>query len=128
MLIVEYNPNGDHYSAVPDGNISRFVDNIVHLEKYNWQWEGDDVRLTYSTTNIFTALRLAVVEGRIPAERIIFEYGGERIPINEYGALLHWPKGFLDAELDNVEQILKLATSKRAKIREESRLFKLRGE
>lgn len=75
-------------------------------------------RYSFSTTSIFHRIRLGIVRDEISHEDYQFEFDGEIIDINEYGAITNWPEGFLEDVARLFEQILRGAFEKRKLLRE----------
>lgn len=110
MLIIEYTPDDTNpYAAVRDGNVEKLCDDIIALgslpdfEKY--VRHGKDIELKYSTSNIFTAFRVAIKENRISKDDIRFKFRGELISYDKNGRSEQWPDGFLDLEADLLERL-----------------------
>jgi predicted ATPase len=95
MISINYDPI--HGEAIRDGS----VDSLVN------QWiKRDFVTIDVSTSNIVDALRLAVKEGRLPKEHIVFFFREKtKIRIDDNGNLDHWPEGFCDT-LDKITERL----------------------
>lgn len=90
-----------------DGNAVSDFDLETEL---SWiiSWSEDkDHKFYYSTSNIFSRVRKAIVEGDMDCTTIQFEFDDEVLPINKYGALLKWPNGFCDTEIRMAEDILR---------------------
>jgi hypothetical protein len=66
----------------------------------------DNLELCYSTSNIFNAIRLLIVQDKLDFNNIVFVYKGEEIKITKYGSILNWPDGFLDLDMEICEGIL----------------------
>lgn len=101
---ITYDPLNGH--AVADGECQTVVDNIVL--QYRDKMVGRIAR-TYSTSLIFDMLRLEVVRGNIKHTDIIFMFEGKEVVVNEYGAIVDWPRGFCDHHGDVAENIIRLA-------------------
>jgi len=109
MLIIEYVPD-ENKVAVADGNVDRYVDDILRLGLLsgykNFIHNGGDIELQYSTSNIFTAFRVAIKEGRISRVIIRFKFNGKLIEYDKDGRSENWPDGFLDYEHKLLERLL----------------------
>ena len=101
MLKVHYDPYG---RAISDWQVSIEAKLLVDRLKAE---PDNDIPFYYSTSNIFTRLRLAVVEGEIPHSQILFYFKGESLKVNRYGAIKEWPDGFCDYEMRMAESIFK---------------------
>lgn len=86
--------------AVADGRVETLVSLIAKIP---------DFRASYSTENVFLALRLAVARGDIEHHNIVFVYKCQEIRISKYGFIEDWPKGFCDTTDDTINEILKIA-------------------
>ena len=108
MIIVTYDYNG---LAVSDFNVETTYRNIIKFM---------DVAQAYcfSTSPIFTRIRLGVVRGELDCNEIQFAFHYVDIPINEYGAIVNWPKGFCDSDIDMSEKIMKAAMKLRKSLKE----------
>lgn len=107
MITIIYDPTSG--VAVADGEVNWHVSHIVEDIKRGKEYDTDP---RYSTSNIFTALRLAIVKGNIHHRDIVFQYNNQNIPVNSWGAIVDWPEGFCDSELRASEEILCLAHKK----------------
>lgn len=76
-----------------------------------------DVDLCVSNSTPIHAIRLAIAEGRIPHDRVIFLFEDLEIAVNEYGAIPNWPIGFADACWDLSTKILQTAQKKRRELK-----------
>jgi hypothetical protein len=107
-MILTYSKSG---IPVNDFEVEEVYKNIIHhLNEENDT--GGSYNFSYSTENIFSRVRLGIVSGDISPDEIRFFYEGELIKINKYGAILHWPKGFLDLCIDLSEKIIRKAIEK----------------
>lgn len=123
MLIVTYNPDStSRWTAVADGYVDELVDDLVSLNKdqqfkdytfLDLKNNRVDMTMEYSTENIFTGLRLAVVQGRLDHNLIKFRFNGADVIVNEFGAITKWPNGFCDSNTNKSVEIIKLAMKKR---------------
>jgi len=102
MITIEYCREGD---AISDFACNDWLENILNQE--------GDMHLQISTSPPCNALRLAIVQGRIPCEDVMFEFEGKELPPNKYGAIMHWPDGFTDLDCTYSEQILRGAIDMR---------------
>lgn len=121
MIIVQYSSWGD---PVSDFRCEDWMKSVLRTAK--WLKNGETLNETYhvSTSLPFDYIRLAIVEGHIDCEHVLFQYNDgngniQDIKVNEYGAITDWPDGFCDRHIDIAEKILKEATKKR-KIEEET--------
>jgi len=108
LIFIEYDP---HLSgaAWPDGQALERALSIAE-----WAKTIDaDIHETYSTENIFYALRLLIANGTLPHDRILFVYQGHAFQANEYGAIRDWPEGFSDLTTRFSENIIRAAMQKR---------------
>lgn len=97
MVIIEYSKNGH---PISDFDLDNLVEAICNLS---------NAKLIYSTSNIFFALKLAIVKRQIDCEKIKFEFNGQILNINKYGAIEDWPDGFADIDAKMCEKILMTA-------------------
>ena len=95
MKTIEYCVDGE---AISDFYIQDKVREIAQGSKKNFK---------FSTENIFTAIRLAVVQGIINHDEIVFKFGNEKINVNKFGAIPNCPKGFCDLNVSLSEAILR---------------------
>lgn len=104
MITIEYCEDG---SPVSDFYCEYFVDEIKaaidEMEDFNFQ---------VSTTLPIDYIRLAIVKGEIDCTKVALKFNNEIIPINEYGAIVNYPKGMMKW-CDVGEQILRTAMMKR---------------
>jgi hypothetical protein len=128
-LVIYYDKTG---KAVSDFELEEeFTYGVLRASKQlNPDFSGIDpkVELYYSTFNIFTRIKLAVVRGEIDCNDIVFLYDDEKlgtqyIPVNEYGACPYTPDGFGDPQGELAEKTLRKAV----RMKKEERLRK-RGE
>jgi hypothetical protein len=128
-LVIYYDKHG---KAVSDFELEEeLVYGVLRASKeLNPNFSGIDPKreLYYSTFNIIHRIKLAVVQGKIDADDIVFLYDDEKlgtqyIPVNEYGATPYTPDGFTDPANKLCEEILTRATKKK----KEERLHK-KGE
>lgn len=87
MITVEYREQG---APISDWGLDYIIDNVIIKEEFN------DVNVSYSTENIFLAIRTAVVTGRLNHKSIQFKFNDKIIDIYEDGKLSEFPTGFLD--------------------------------
>jgi len=100
------------YSGIGDSvNDFRLDDEIYLINKMIASW--DEYILYYSTENIFTRIRLEIISGNISCDNIQFEYEGENLPVNRFGAIMNWPNGFCDVNIRMSESILRKAINKK---------------
>jgi len=66
----------------------------------------------------FDALRLMIVEGRLDADDVRFEFNGEQVVVNRYGAVKDWPEGFLDEHMGILDSILRKSVEMRKRERD----------
>lgn len=104
MIIVEYNPTSDY--VVPDAEVEKYVDDVLNYYK-NTNPTVFGLKITVGSEIIIQAFRVAIKEGRISHNDIVFEYNGERLPPDSYGRLCKWPKGFCSISLEFLSRLLK---------------------
>lgn len=66
-----------------------------------------------STSLPFDIIRREIVKGNIAFESVEFEFEGKKIPINKYGAIPNWPRGFCDKVNGVAEDIIREAVKMR---------------
>lgn len=98
MIKVIYSRRG---APISDFDVEDEIAGIV--EKIN---EGDVQTYAYSTENMIYALRLAIGEGKIDFEKIVFLHKGLELKPTRYGTILHHPRGFADFVEQMNEKIL----------------------
>ena len=76
-------------------------------------YDGESPIFSYSTSNIFFALKEKVAIGELDHNSILFRFNGKDIPINEYGAIIDWPDGFCDLETSLAESTQRAAQARR---------------
>jgi len=62
-----------------------------------------------STSLPFDIIRREIVRENISFESVEFEFEGKKIPINKYGAILNWPRGFCDKSGDVAVDVIREA-------------------
>jgi hypothetical protein len=105
MLTVEY---AEHGHAVSDFDYKRWLDNAKAIIA-----SGKNAKLAVSTAMPIHALRLAIALGEIAPDAVTFEFWGQHIQANTFGALSEWPVGFADRDGAISADILRVATRKR---------------
>jgi hypothetical protein len=55
-----------------------------------------DVTLVCSTENLFTRVRVGIVQGDISHTDVLFRWQGLEFQPDKNGRIDHWPEGFLD--------------------------------
>jgi len=96
MITIKYDPNG---LAIADNLAENFVKEIK-----------TDTTVSVSTSNVVeTALTMVISDGL----EVQFEYNGETLIPNEYGALHNWPSGFCDLIPNLTFKRISLAMQKR---------------
>lgn len=109
MIFIEYDPRL-YSAACPDGRALDDAEGIAETARQNVDW---DYHLTYSTDNIFYALRMLIVNGTLPHDKILFVYQGHAYGLDEYGHVLGgWPEGFADLAARFNEAIIKAIMQK----------------
>ena len=99
MITVNYCKVGIPHS---DFDLEKSVNAVI-----KWlNTQPEDITLPVSTSNIITALKLAVVEGKIAPEQIQFKFEDEILKVNRYGATGPWRNGFADVEAVMSEKII----------------------
>lgn len=106
MIKFEYSNFG---KPVNDFYVDDYVDSIIKDYK-----KGDAFPIYhFSSSNVFTRLRLAIVNGDISYNEVVFVFEGKDLIINQYGTINNWPNGFCDSETRDCGKILKLAIEKK---------------
>ena len=105
MITMEYCMEGE---AISDFEVEAWVDAVIDQER---KAHFKHYKVTNSIP--FSAIRLAIVQGRIPCENVTFFFDGKEIRPNKYGAVQDWPKGFCDKEVGYMEQTMRLAVNMR---------------
>lgn len=100
MLTVEYDSSGTAYP-----------DDLAEVQAARMARCGGAYRA--STSNVITAIRALIAEGRLDHNEVQFVYRGQFIWPNEYGAIPAWPSGFCAAEGRLVDRIIEGAMKKR---------------
>lgn len=78
MIKMIYSPHGQ---PIPDAQARAFIDSaIAHHARC-------DYVVYLSTTNVFSEMQLAVVEGRINYSEVLFISDDTEVGLNEYGVL-----------------------------------------
>jgi hypothetical protein len=102
MIIIEYCLSGQ---PVSDFYVEEEYKAVLRCYE-GWKEFKDSHTLFYSTDNIFNRIRLGILEDEIDCNEIRFEFNGEEIVINHYGAIRHWPNGFCNLSGNMAEKIL----------------------
>jgi hypothetical protein len=97
-------------NSVPDGWCEAGVDVIIGLVPLHLD---DELEMTFSTENIFSSVRLAVLRDRIDHRQVVFCYKNEILTLNKYGVPSRWPDGFLDHNARICEDLLRGGLKKR---------------
>lgn len=118
MLTLIYDPNSDR--AIPDGKVG-YTCQFIAMEARAAFEQNADWHYTFSTENIFTAVRLAIVQGLIHHHSVQFAYEDKVFMANEYGAISKWPDGFCDQTVKMATEIARTANRKLTQQRERDR-------
>jgi hypothetical protein len=105
MIIIRYDPVDG--VPVPDGAATDVVASLIELGK------DGVVVASYSTDNVFFAIRLAIVEGKVSHEEVRFEFEDSVFFANRFGAAPGAPSRFCGYTGNVAERIIRLATNKR---------------
>jgi hypothetical protein len=105
MLVVNYDPHNGH--AVPDAKIKEFVK--VAIETH--EDLGNNV-VEVGSELIIGEFRVAIIDGLIPHDQIVFRFEGQVIVPNEYARLPAWPQGFCDYGDTQCRHVLVAASRK----------------
>ena len=97
-------------NSVPDGWCEAGVDAIIGVVKLHL---NDELEMTFSTENIFSSVRLAVLRDRIDHRQVVFCYKKEILTLNKYGVPNRWPDGFIDHNMKACEDLLRDGLRKR---------------
>lgn len=96
----EYNENG---IAVSDFRVEKNFKEIVdYLNQYP---DGLSVWI-FSTENIFSRIRLGIIEKEINWENVVFVFENSEYSLNKYGQIENWPENFLNLSFSMAEKIL----------------------
>lgn len=106
MITIEYAGYG---KPVSDFDYEKVLKDIIWLCLEH----SSPTPYCFSSSIIFTAIRLAIAKGEIPHDKIQFKYQDKVFSVNKYGAIMDWPTGFCDIGSRMCEEILKLAMAKR---------------
>lgn len=104
-IILEYDP--EFPFSIPDGKIEEEVSDIISFQQC-----GNNFLRIYGVENIFSAIRLAIAEGRLNHNGVFFTFRGKNYSLNEYGKMETWPDGFCDFNINNSEKILRAVMKK----------------
>lgn len=110
MLTLIYDQYATPYA---DGNVNAVVLDCINLEK------SINLSLRFSTSNILNAFRVAIMENRIPRERVVIQYEDyaedqmsaprlRTLTLYTNGGIKPWPKGFADFDTERYRDILRL--------------------
>lgn len=117
MITIEYCEEG---RAVSDFAVESWLEDIMRFKE---RWPGQDWWSKVSSAIPVTAMRHAIVTGKITCEDVTFVFAGKSFQANKYGAIPDWPNGFCDRDASYSEQILRTAIdmrrAERAKILKE---------
>lgn len=91
--------------AVSDFDAEDWVEQFKHSK--------DGTVSKVSTSLPFDIIRREIVRGNIPFESVGFEFEDYKIPINKYGAIPNWPRGFCDKVNGVAEDIIREAVKMR---------------
>lgn len=104
-----------HGQAVNDFRARYLLESLIATSKLKFQRI-----MSYSTTNIFDLVMLAVAEGKIEHANVEFWYKGETIALDRFGRVVgNWPKGFLWNYADMMEKILKAGLARQKELRDD---------
>jgi hypothetical protein len=81
--------------------------------------DGKDTNVSYVCENVYNRIRLGIVEGELDCANVRFEFEGEYIYPNRFGAVANWTDGWCDYNVSIAEKIIKGAMLKRKTEREE---------
>jgi ferredoxin-NADP reductase len=93
MIRIVYDAELGH--ALPDGKVRAFVDQLAKENNEAADLTAESV-WCIGTEQIIDHIRLAIKDGKISHEQVIFEYKGEEIRSDKDGRLPYWPKGFCE--------------------------------
>jgi hypothetical protein len=104
---VEYR-NDESAIAYADFQALLIAQTVVdNLKKANRLVDGaDDYCLVTSTENMVHAFRVLVSRKEIDCNQIKFRFENKDIPINKYGKINQWDRGFCDHVENMIEEIL----------------------
>ena len=106
MIEIHYAPIGN---PVNDFHLDSEIESIKETIR---EW-SEGFRIWYSTENIFTRIRYEIVSGNIDEKDIVFVFNDEILPVNRFGAIMNWPNGFCDVNINLSESILRKALAKK---------------
>lgn len=98
MIYVRYDPNG--IVSVPDGKIDFVVSAIINAN------DIDQFEIIIPNQIVIDAIRLAVKEGRIDHNNIVFLFDEHELRVDRNGRIDEWPKGFCDKWEDILMRML----------------------
>lgn len=110
MIILEYTRTGMSCSDFYLEDDFTSILNYISI----WKDRGEvNLKLKFSTSNIFYRVLVGIARGEIDYTQVIFKYNEHNITINKYGALSSYPKGFLDIEIVMGQEVLEAAVKLR---------------
>jgi hypothetical protein len=109
MVTIKYCAEGD---AVSDFYLDNWLEDVMIAvaDVGNTLWERN---FEVSTSLPIYIIKREVAKGNISMDDIQFKYDDKIIRVNRYGAIIDWPRGFADKEVDYCEDTLKLAMKMR---------------
>lgn len=111
MITVEYCAEG---IPVSDFAIEQYMvlinSSLQHDHNQHWR---------FSTSPIFDAIRVEVLEERIDYQQIQFLFNGKEIKLDKYGKMSSTPRGFIDPQSDYWEKLILGGLAKWKKEKEE---------
>lgn len=105
--VVHYGPHSGA-KAVSDFELDKEMKNI--LDGVN---SKSEIHFWYNTENIFTCIRLHIVRGVIPCEKVMFEFNGKQFFANRFGAIPKWPDGWCDTVVKMSHELISKAAAMR---------------
>lgn len=93
MITIEYSKHG---LAVSDDSVENFALKLFNTNKDFYT----------STESLILAFRVLIAEGKIPHDKVQFEYDGQIIRLYKNGTFEPQPKGFCDCQYDMLIRLM----------------------
>ena len=77
---------------LPDAEVALWVNDLVR----KYETSKEDYSVTVANEIIVMAVRLAVCQGRINHEDIVFVFMEQEVPMDKNARIENWPNGFCD--------------------------------
>jgi hypothetical protein len=93
-------------TAVDDWGVESMYDVVRRFQHH-------DIEVRFSTSPIFMRIRIGILEKEIDPNLVKIYFNGVQVPVNEYGSVIPYPKGFCDLDLHLAEHLLRGAMKMR---------------